>query len=215
MRSPILLAAAALSSLVAPSLGAQTGGVHSHIAYVVDASPDTPTGQGLLPTAAAEAAVVAQHAELAAAAAFSLDDVRLHIGHLLHAIDPTWGMAGPGLGYGVRQATAAAATHIEQAAADATASDNVRTHAVHVLACIASARDRAEAIVALAEQIQRGGSVAAVTPLLTRLTELSEGLVRGRDLDGDGRVGWQSGEGGLRQAMQHMALMKRGERLTP
>jgi hypothetical protein len=51
--------------------------------------------------------------------------------------------------------------------------------------------------------------------VLARLTEEGMGLVRGRDIDGDGLVGWQAGEGGLRQAHQHLTLMKRGEGLVP
>ena len=40
---------------------------------------------------------------------------------------------------------------------------------------------------------------------------LTDAIVNGVDADGDGRVGWQEGEGGLAQATQHLGLLKRGE----
>ena len=63
----------------------------------------------------------------------------------------------------------------------------------------------------LAHQIELSSSPDE--PLLARLGEAGAGLVAGRDLDRDGLVGWQGNEGGLRQAAQHMTLLKRGEGL--
>jgi hypothetical protein len=67
---------------------------------------------------------------------------------------------------------------------------------------------------ALAQQLLTTNSINDATALLQRLSAESQAVLFGRDMDGDGRVGWEAGEGGLRQSSQHMTLMKRGEGLT-
>ena len=58
------------------------------------------------------------------------------------------------------------------------------------------------------------GSVSpAALALVNQLSTVAEQLITGVDANGDGRVGWQQGEGGLEQAEQHMNLMKKGEGL--
>jgi hypothetical protein len=94
------------------------------------------------------------------------------------------------------------------------ASDNVRTHAAHVAASAGNTVQRADAIVALAQQIQATSSATEAMSLLQQLTAETSALVPGLDANGDGRVGWEAGEGGLQQATQHMTLMKRGEGLV-
>ena len=53
-----------------------------------------------------------EHARLASQSS-SVDDIKLHAGHVLHALDPALEPKGPGAGYGVKQATTAAAQHLE------------------------------------------------------------------------------------------------------
>lgn len=204
---------ATLTLACASTLSAQANPIHVPIGYLADAYPGTPAGQGLLATAAAEAAIAAQHADLAVAARSSFDDVRLHVGHVLHALDPTLVSGGPGFGYGVRQAAAAAATYIGMLTADSTTSDNVKLHAAHISASIANVVERADAMVLLAQQIETASSAAAAGTLIDQLNALGAALVQGRDANGDGVIGWPAGEGGLRQATQHMTLLKRGEGL--
>ncbi len=206
-----ILRVATLVFATASSLSAQANPTHLHIGYLADAYPGTPSGGGLLATAAAEAEIAAEHAELAVAARSNFEDVRLHVGHVLHALDPTLTAEGPGLGYGVRRAVADAATHIGLITADSAASDNVKLHAAHISAAIANAVERADMMVSLARQIEAAGSGASADPLIDQLNALGAALVQGRDADGDGRAGARPGEGGLRQAIQHMTLLKRGE----
>jgi hypothetical protein len=186
---------------------------HAHVLHVTDAFASAPGGQALLRIALAEGEIATLHAELAVEAINGVEDVRLHVAHMLHALDPAVVFEGPGLGYGMRRATEEALLHVEMAAESAGASESLRIHASHVAASLRGALDRAEAMVELARDVQRATSSAAAAPLLGRLSELGAGLVAGRDLDGDGLVGWQNGEGGLRQAGQHMTLLKRGEGL--
>lgn len=204
------LAGTLLSAL---DLSAQANPVHSHILYVATAFDGTPGSQGLLPTAVAEAEIAAEHAGLAADDPTYLEGIERHVDHVLHAIDPTLVQGGLGLGYGVRQAAANVVLHIEMASADEGASDNVKTHATHILATMGNVVQRADAIVALAQEIQAATSVATAAALLQELTAQCDALLSGRDADRDGHVGWQAGEGGLRQATQHLTLMQRGEGL--
>ncbi|MGE0158030.1 MAG: hypothetical protein AB7T31_01390 [Gemmatimonadales bacterium] len=203
----------AAAAAQADSLPVDPARVHAHILLLTRGAQGTPGGEGLLPLALAEGEIAAIHAELALEAAASLDDVKLHVEHMLHALDPALVFEGPGLGYGFRRATEEALAHIETAAAEPGASDNVRFHAAYVAAALRAALDRADAIVRLAPDIQLAGSAAAAAPLLARLNELSSALVQGRDADRDGLVGSQGGEGGVRQAVWHTTLLERGEGL--
>ena len=193
-------------------VGGQATMAHTHIGHVMDMWRDTPDQKGLLPTAIAEAEIAAQHAGLAAKSTV-LEAMKAHAGHVLHAVDPTIEVQGPGMGYGVKKAAMGAAQHIDFAAGSDGASANVKTHATHVSTSANNTVTRAEEIVALAQQIQGASSAAAAAPLTERLSMLAGQLVSGYDANGDGRIGWQEGEGGLEQANQHMGFMKKGEDL--
>jgi hypothetical protein len=212
----VALLALAGTMLCAPTASAQEDPIHSHVFQVSDFYEGTPNGLGLLPTAVAEAEIALQYTGFGADDPMYLDAIKRQIGSMLHAVDPTFVMGGPGLGYGVRQAAADVILHIETASADEAASDNVKAHARHILATMGNVVQRADAIVALAQEVEGTTSVATAAALREQLNALCDALLAGRDTDRDGRIGWQAGEGGLRQATQHMTLMKRGEGLlTP
>jgi hypothetical protein len=200
----------ALVATAAP-LTAQESAAHRHMGHVADGFSNTPEGQGLLPTALAEAAVARQHAEFALRNPSDLASVQRHAGHVLHAIDPSRIDGGPGAGYGVVRAASGISQHIDMAGADESASENISTHAPHVSAAATGAVGRAERAAELAEAILASGSADEAAELLNQLSEALDAMVEGHDANGDGRIGWQSEEGGLAQAERHMALMKRGE----
>ena len=191
----------------------QGGAGHNHIGHVADAWNDTPEGQGLLPTALAEARIAARHAGLAAGATSNLEAMKSHTGHVLHAVDPTAIENGPGLGYGVKRAAEGATKHIQAAAGSDGASQAITTHATHVATSAQNTVTRADEIVMLAQKIQGASTASAAAPLVQELNTLSQQLVDGTDANGDGRVGWQEGEGGLAQAELHLGLMKKAEGL--
>ena len=191
----------------------QSGAGHNHIGHVADAWNDTPEGQGLLPTALAEARIAAQHAGLAARDPSDLAAMKLHAAHALHAVDPSSIENGPGLGYGVKRAAEGSAKHIQAAAATEGASQAVTAHASHVAASAQNTVDRSDRIVELASRIQDASSAAVAAPLIEELNTLAQQLVDGTDADGDGQVSWQEGEGGLAQAELHLGLMKKAEGL--
>lgn len=60
---------------------------HIHIGHVITMSPDTPNTQGFLPVAVADAKVAATHAGLMQQSPDNLESMKLHAGHVLHALD--------------------------------------------------------------------------------------------------------------------------------
>jgi hypothetical protein len=189
------------------------GPVGVHIGHVMNAFGDTPMGAGLLPTALAEAAVAAQHAGLAARAPDDLAGMKTHAGHVIHALDPTIVTAGPGRGYGVKKAATGVVSHIELSAAAEGASANVKTHAAHVAMSSSNTLKRVDEILALCKQIQEATEAPAAAALLNQVVSLTTQLTAGADGNGDGRITWEAGEGGLQQAQEHVTLLLRGEGL--
>ena len=198
----------------APKVAVPAGPAGTHIGHVVNAFADTPGGVGLLPIAVQEAKTASQHAALGARDPNNLDAMKLHAGHVVHALDPSIVNTGPGKGYGAKRAALATASHIELAAKAQGASQNIVSHAVHIGTAAKAAAARADQVVALARQIQAAGSAADAAKLYSQLVPLAAQVYDGVDANGDGRTGWQDGEGGLAQAEQHVTLMLNAEK-TP
>ncbi|MBI4520471.1 MAG: hypothetical protein HY701_06515 [Gemmatimonadetes bacterium] len=186
---------------------------HTHIGHVLTSFRDTPNQQGLLPTALTEARTAAQHAGLANRDPANLNAMKLHAGHVLHALDPSQIEQGPGAGYGLKKAAQAVAQHITLASNAEGASQNVKTHANHVATSANNTVARADKAIELVKQIQAATEAGAAATALKELVTVTEQLVAGLDANSDGQVGWQEGEGGLAAAEQHMNLMKQGEGL--
>jgi len=188
--------------------------LYTHLGHVAVSFGSTPTGMGLLPTAIAEAETAEQHARLAAADSVSLVTWRLHAGHALYALDPAIvSGTGPGLGYGVRQATIEAISHMELALARDSVTENVAIHGPRIYTALQSALRHADEAVSLAEDILAAPSVQAARPLVRRLEAACDAVLWGRDANRDGIIGWEEGEGGLAQAKYHMTLLRRAEGL--
>ncbi len=215
MRNPaiaMVMVGVAFSGLVpVGQVAAQDNPAQTHMGHVLDGFRGTPDGQGLLPTAAAEAAIAATHAGLATRDLSSLDAMKRHAGHVLNALDPSAAESGPGLGYGVRVAATRVARHIELAARSEGASQNVKTHATHVAMSANNTVARVDRMIELVEAIQGSDSAEAAAESVQELNTLADALTAGIDTDDDGQVGWQEGEGGLDTAEMHMGLMQRGE----
>ena len=89
----------------------------------------------------------------------------------------------------------------------------VKLHATHVATSANNVVERAKKIVALAEMIAKEESTFSVTAFVRELRNLAEELQMGDDADGDGKVTWKEGEGGLAQASKHMGFMMKGEKM--
>ena len=93
------------------------------------------------------------------------------------------------------------------------ASDAVKTHANQVATSANNTVARVDQMVSLAQRIASSSSASDAGTLVTQLNELAQALLAGVDANGDGRVGWQQGEGGLTVAETHANLMKQAEGL--
>ena len=185
--------------------------VRVHLAHVATTFQDAPSQQGLMATALGEAKIAAQHAALAAKAGDNLEAMKLHAGHVLHATDPSIEMTGPGLGFGVRRAAAGIAEHLQRAAKVPNASTNVLTLASRVFASSNNTVKRSEEIIAVAHRIRAAATAADAAADVVRLATLTQQLTSGLDVNKDGQIGWQTGEGGLEQAQAQMQLLLKGE----
>ena len=174
--SAVIVFALALAGLFywGPESAEQGNAAHTHIGHVADGWRDTPQGQGLLPTAIAEAKIEAQHAALAAKDPSNLDAIKRHTGHVLNTVDPEEMANGPGLGYGVKKGASGAATHIELAAKSDGASGGVTTHANHIATSAGNTVQRADDIVMLAKKIQMAESASVASSLVSQLNTLAE-----------------------------------------
>lgn len=209
------LGLAALGLLAQPITGLAAGNMaHVHMGHVTSGWKDTPGGKGLLPTAIAEARIAIQHAGFAASKPGDLGWMKTHTRHVLNAVDPSVEAKGPGLGYGVLKAARGVAQHINFAAGSDGASKNVKLHAVHVATTADNTVVRAEQIVALGKKVLAADRAAKAAPLVRRIKVLSEQLLAGADANGDGKISWKKGEGGLNEAVRHMGFMAKGEGLN-
>jgi hypothetical protein len=186
---------------------------HLHIGHVMTNWRDTPGNVGFVIAAISDAKVAATHAKLAARDPTRLDDMKLHAGHVLHALDPSIEPKGPASGYGVKKAAAGALQHLDFAAKAEGASANVKTHAEHVSASLSDVVQWTDQAIATAQKIRAATSAAEAAPLAKELADLTAHIADGFDANNDGQIGWQSGEGGLAQAHAHMGLMMKGEGL--
>src|SRR5256712_11791366 len=126
---------------------------HLHLGHVMTNWRDTPGTRGFLPVAIDEARVAVLHARLAAKSA-NLDEITLHAGHVLHALDPTVEPKGPGAGYGVRKATTGALQHLEFAAKAEGATASVTTHAANVSSSLTNVLTWVDQAIAAATRIR-------------------------------------------------------------
>lgn len=184
---------------------------HVHIGHVMTSWKDTPNQAGLLPTTRAEAEITIKHAGLAAQKLSDLDWMKMHTQHVIHAIDPEKIAKGPGLGYGVQKAAKGVAKHIELSAQSADASDNVKNHAVHVSMTANNTVERSTEILAHAESVLQATSASDAATHVKAMVELAQQLVEGVDANGDGKITWHKGEGGVAVAEKHMGAMTKAE----
>ena len=205
------MAAVLAAAVTGPQISAQSA-AHRHIGHVADMWRDTPDQVGLLVAAQMEAEVAGQHATFAGAAG-DLAGIQRHIVHVLHAIDPTTSERGPGKGYGLIKAASGAAQHIELAAAADDASSAVKTHANHVATSARNVVTWAEAIVEKAGMVASATDMESAKAMAEEIIAMTHAILGGMDADGNGRVTWQEGEGGLSQAATHLRLMKEAEGL--
>ena len=191
-----------------PQLPVPPGPAGVHAGHVVNSFSDTPNlGQGLLPTAIVEARTAQQHAALAGRLPDNLAYMQLHVGHVMHALDPSSvpTLTAPGAGYGVKKAAEGIVTHINLAATSPGAPANIVTHSKHIEAAAKNTLTRVNAIIALGIKVRDAKTAAEASALVNQIAALAEQVLAGADTNGDGRTSVE--EGGLMMADEHARLM--------
>jgi hypothetical protein len=183
------------------------GPVGVHLGHIVNSFADTPDKMGFLPLAMAEARTAVQHAELGMRNPANLEALKLHAGHVIHALDPSVVSTGPAKGYGLKRAAAGIAEHAELAAKVEGASQAVGIHAPHVASAARATGARADQAIALARQIREATAAEAAAALMGQLVSLCNQLIAGVDANADGRITYDAREGGLQQAQEHVNFM--------
>ncbi len=212
-RLSVVVLATAITTFAGNNLAYAGSDAHTHIGHVVSSWEDTPSERGLLPTAFKESLVAAAHANYAVNASGNLGAMKMHAGHVRHAIDPSVESNGPGLGYGLIKAAEGAALHITLASEAADASAAVKSHTVHVTASLNAAITRSKAAMIEADAIIAAPDTAVALVHATKLAELTKTALVGLDVDGDGKISWDNNEGGLKVADKHMGFMLKAEGL--
>ena len=214
-RRLLILAAAAAALLAGPAAGDATAQsvAHRHIGHVADAWNGTPDNVGLLPAAQAEAEVAARSTPDFPPPPGTWRGFSGHTTHVLHAIDAATSERGPGKGFGLIAAASGCAQHIGMAGDADDASGAVKTHATHVGTSCRNVVGWAESIVEKAAAVAAATDMAAAKALADEIAALTQAILSGMDADGDGRISWGEGEGGLEQAATHLRLMKEAEGL--
>lgn len=169
--------------------------VHAHIGHVMTAWRDTPGQVGLLTIAQSDQRIAAAHVLLLSQST-SLDDMKLHARHVLHALEPTLETAGPASGYGAKKAAAGAMQHVGFTAAVENASATVKSHASTVNAKLADTIAAIDRAIAVAQTIRAS---SAASDAATSAREL-QSLVQ------DIGVGLQEAEQEMRAIMKAEGL---------
>ena len=170
---------------------------HLHLGHVMTNWRDTPGNAGFLMAAISDGKVAAIHADLASKSSDDLDSMKLHAGHVLHALDPSIEPKGPGSGYGVKKATTGALLHLEFAVSAEGTSDNIKARADSVSALLNDVLQSTNQAITTAQKIRAAKSASEAAALVNELAMLAK----------------QISEGGLQHAKTEMDLIMKGEGL--
>jgi hypothetical protein len=170
--------------------------VHAHIGHVMTAWRDTPGTVGLLTVAISDTRVAAAHALLGSKSTDSLDDMKLHAGHVLQAFEPALEPKGPASGYGAKKAAVGALQHVGFAAEVDSASADVKSQSGIVASTLTDTIATIDRAIAVAQKIRAASSASDAATLAGELLSLTT----------------QAGDG-LRRAEQNMRVMMKAEGL--
>jgi len=169
---------------------------HLHLGHVMTNWRDTPGSRGFLPVAIDEARVASLHAGLAAKAT-SLDDIKMHAGHALHALDPSMESKGPGAGYGVQKAVEGTLEHLALAAKADGATVTVTTYTIRSRAPLMNVLKYVDQAGLLVRRIRAATESADALRLAADLAALTQRI----------------SDEGLQQAQINMELIMKNEGL--
>ncbi|MGW8248910.1 MAG: hypothetical protein ACWGOV_12470 [Acidiferrobacterales bacterium] len=179
----------------------------THVQHVNKSWTDTPQQKGLMETAIGEAEIAALHAGFAAKKPDDLAWMKMHNKHVINALDPGMEPKGPGMGYGAMKASKGVIKHIKLAAGSKDASDYLKMHAVHVATSAENAVKRSQQVLKLSKKLQKTYSSEKAAKLSKEIVVLTQAILNGTDANGDGKITWQAGEGGLLESRKHLGFI--------
>jgi len=138
---------------------------------------DTPANVGFLIVGISEAKVAVTHAELAARSPDNLDEMKLHAGHVLNALDPSIEPKGPGAGYGVKKAAAGAQQHLEFAVNGEGSTANIKSYAAQVSGLFKDVMQLTDQATATAQKIKAAKSASEASVLVNELSQLTKQIL--------------------------------------
>lgn len=206
--------ALALASLCTPALAESTMNVaHLHLHHVATEWSETPDQLGFLPTALKDANTAEMHIKLAMSSRGDLDLVKQHVGHVIHALDPTEQQSGPGTGYGLIEGAKGAEKHMLYAAQSPGASENIISSNLAVRNPLKNAASLAKSAVRRGKAILRADSTDDAADDLEAMAWLVNAMIHGIDENGDGDIAADRKEGGLAIASEGLASIMNTEGL--
>lgn len=152
---------------------------HVHVGHAITGWTDTPEGKGLCEVAQAEAAVATEHAAYAVEGARDPASVRLHLGHVLHAVDPSREASGPGSGYGLLKSLDGCIDHLGFAISVPDASANLKAGTTPLLTALQPLKQEARTVAAMALQARQSGDAALTLAFAQEVRQRSDRLLVG------------------------------------
>ena len=181
-----------------------------HLDHIEQSWHETPGAVGLLAILAEEAEIARAHAGYAITDVEDYDNIRLHIPHVRHAISSNTEPKGPGKGFGVERAAQGVADHMDYARNALDATDSVKHHAEHIIASAQNIVAWSDKIIRMSDQIMGGAAPVWVSYYAEEVAKRTDWILNGNDANGDGKISWTEGEGGLAQIQQHLGFIERG-----
>ena len=204
IRIAVSIGAMALAGLwVAGTAWGQAG---THLGHVKDSWNDTPGKVGLVTILEDEAKTAAAHAGFANPC--NLGAMKTHTPHVRQAIDASTESGGPGKGYGVAKAAMGVAAHMDFARKSGDASDSLKLHSEHIISAANNIVAWSAEIISLSDKVQGAMDKSRAAGAMKDIQARTQWIVNGNDANGDGKISWQKGEGGLAQLKQHLGFIQ-------
>ena len=203
-----------LLSVIPAATFAQQSQILPLILNVTKGSPATPGNVGFLRLAEIEAASASEQADKALAAE-DLETMRTHLRKLLTALDPRTEASESVSRTGLIYATAAINANLSIAQQMEEASVNLRTQAGRAIVASDNVIEWSQGLADTTRAALQFQSLEPAREMMASARGSLNHIIYGKDANGDGKIGWQKGEGGLQQVREYVEYLAKGEGLTP
>lgn len=203
-----------LVSLLPALAAAQQDQILPLILNITKGSPATPGNVGYLRLAEAEAATALEQVDLSLAAE-DLTSMQSHLRNLLTTIAPSNTQSGMQTRTGLIYATAAINANLSIAQQMEGASANLKTQAGRAIVASDNVIEWVQEVAAMTETALQSPSIETARKTMVPARAALHDVIYGTDADGDGKIGWHQGEGGLQQVREYVEYLAKGEGLTP